>query len=197
MTSPGLPISTERLVLRSFQRSDLAGYAEYRMLPALKRHFDLPVRDLCDCQAALERACRQVRLHRPGDALALAVTRAADDVLLGEVSLTWTDATAAQAEMGFVFNPKHGRRGYATEAVRAVLDFGFEAFGFHRVFVRCAAKNGRALRLLRGLGMRIEAHFREHALYQGEWDDELHFAILEREWRRGPAVTELERHRVA
>ena len=83
------------------------------------------------------------------------------------------------------------------EAVRAVLDFGFEAFGFHRVFVRCAAKNGRALRLLGGLGMRIEAHFREHALYQGEWDDELHFAILEREWRRGPAVTEIERHRVA
>ena len=48
--------------------------------------------------------------------------------------------------------------------------------------------------------MRLEAHYREHALFQGEWDEELHFAILDREWGRSPRVHEFNRfhiHRVA
>jgi RimJ/RimL family protein N-acetyltransferase len=197
MTSPELPIVTERLLLRPFSATDLDAFSEYHLLPALQWHFDSPVRDRVECKAALETACRQVRLHRPGDIVTLAVTRAADNAVVGEVSMIWTDATAAQAELRFAINPRYGRRGYGTEAVAAILDFGFEAFGFHRVFVRCGAKNSRAVKLLKSLGMRLEAHFREHALYRGEWNDELLFAILEREWRRGPAVKEFERHRVA
>jgi len=52
--------------------------------------------------------------------------------------------------------------------------------------------------LLQQLGMRLEAHYREHALFQGEWDEELHFAILDREWQRSTTVKDLPpRHRVA
>src|SRR5690606_20176399 len=113
------------------------------------------------------------------------------------VSLRWTDATAAQAELRFVFNPLYRRQGYATEAVRAALDIGFDECGFHRVFARCGADNQRSARLLKALGLRLEAHYREHALFQGDWDEELHFAILDREWRRGEKVKELSRHMVA
>jgi RimJ/RimL family protein N-acetyltransferase len=45
--------------------------------------------------------------------------------------------------------------------------------------------------------MRLEAHYREHALFQGEWDEELHFAVLDREWSRGSKVREITRHKVA
>lgn len=197
MTSPDLPISTDRLVLRSFTRDDFAGYAAYRRLPELQRHFDRPARDDAECRAALDMACRQNRITRPGDILTLAVTRARDNTVLGEISLTWTDATAAQAELDCILNPRFTGLGYAREAVRAALDHGFERFAFHRVFARCAAGNTRAVRLLKGLGMRLEAHFREHALYRGEWDDELLFAVLRREWRRGAEVKEFDRHRVA
>jgi RimJ/RimL family protein N-acetyltransferase len=48
------------------------------------------------------------------------------------------------------------------------------------------------------MGMRLEAHYREHALFQGEWDEELHFAILDREWQRSTKVENLPvRNRVA
>ncbi len=57
----------------------------------------------------------------------------------------------------------------------------------HRIFARCAARNESSAKLLKRLGMRLEAHYREHALFQGEWDEELHFAILDREWGRGLA----------
>jgi RimJ/RimL family protein N-acetyltransferase len=96
-----------------------------------------------------------------------------------------------------VFSPLYRRQGYASEAVRAALDCGFDVFGFHRVFARCGADNQRSARLMKALGMRLEAHYREHALFNGEWDEELHFAILDREWRRDIKVREITRHMVA
>jgi RimJ/RimL family protein N-acetyltransferase len=197
MTSPDLPIETERLSLRPFEKSDLEAVIAYYSLPEVQRYLDWKARDRVEVKAALEAMCAQRRLNRPGDTVTLAVVRRSDDELLGQVSVRWTDATAAQGELRFVFNPLYRRQGYATEAVKATLDFAFDHFGLHRVFARCGADNQRSARLMKAIGMRLEAHYREHALFQGEWDEELHFAILDREWRRGAKVKEISRHMVA
>jgi RimJ/RimL family protein N-acetyltransferase len=141
--------------------------------------------------------CAQTRLTRPGDTLCLAVERRNDAALVGLVSLKWTDATASQSELRFLFNPAHRRQGYPAEGLRKALDVAFDDLGFHRVFARCSAKSQSSARLLKDLGLRLEAHYREHALFQGEWDEELHFAILDREWQRGTQIKELHRHLVA
>lgn len=197
MTSSGLPIFTQRLLLRSFVPADLDQLCAYYTLPALQRYLDRPSRDRTGCRAALQGLIRQHRLTRPGDILTLAVAHADDGVLLGHVSFLWTNAHAAQAELRFVFNPQYGGQGFATEAVRVAIDYGFDTFDFHRIFARVSAANLPAVRLLKGLGMRLEAHFKEHALYEGEWDEELHFAILDREWRRDTKVKSIDWHRVA
>lgn len=188
-----LPIETERLNLRPFQKSDLDAMMAYHALPEVQRYLDWKARDRVEVKAALDAMVKQSRLTRPGDTIHLAVTRTTDDLLIGQVSLRWTDATAGQAELRFIFSPFHRKQGYATEAVRAVMDAGFDNFGFHRIFARCAGKNQPSARLLKGIGMRLEAHYREHALFQGEWDEELHFAILDREWRRSEKVRDFPR----
>ena len=197
MNSCSLPIFTQRLLLRTFAETDLDALNAYYTLPSLRRYLDRPARDLADTKLALQAMRRQYRLNRPGDAFTLAVIRIEDDALLGHVSFLWTDATAAQAELRFVFNPRYTGHGYAGEAVRVAMDYGFDSFGFHRIFARCSAANQPAVRLLKGLDMRLEAHFREHALYHGDWDEELHFAILDREWRRDNKVKDIQWHRVA
>lgn len=197
MSSFDLPITTSRLELRPFETSDLAGVAEYYGLPEVQRYLDWKARDPVEMKAALDAMVQQHRLNRPGDAVSLAVCRKSDDALIGHVSLRWTDATAGQAELRFAFNPLYRRQGYATEAVHAAISAGFDGFSFHRIFARCGADNVRSAKLLKDIGMRLEAHYREHALFQGEWDEELHFAILDREWRRGEKVKELNRHMVA
>jgi RimJ/RimL family protein N-acetyltransferase len=197
MNAPDLPIDTERLSLRYFEKTDLEAVMAYHALPEVQRYLDWKARDKVECKAALDGMCAQRRLNRPGDTLTLAVERQADGLLIGQVSLRWTDATAAQSEVRFVFNPLYRRQGYASEAVRAVFDLGFDHYGFHRIFARCGAKNQPSARLMKGLGMRLEAHYREHALFQGEWDEELHFAVLDREWRRGTKVKEISTHLVA
>lgn len=190
-------LNTDRLILRPFERADLDALAAYYSLPEVQRYLDWKARDRVEIKSALDAMRKETRLTRPGDTLTLAVIRKVDGLLLGQVTLRWTDATAGQAEIRFVFNPLFRRQGYASEAVRAAIDFGFNTYRFHRVFARCAGSNLASSRLLRGLGLRLEAHYREHALFQGEWDEELHFAVLDREWRRGAKVTEIGRSKVA
>jgi RimJ/RimL family protein N-acetyltransferase len=193
----GVTIETSRLMLRPFEKSDLDAVMSYHALPEVQRYLDWKARDRVEVKAALDAMVNQHRLTRPGDTIHFAVIRKSDQQLVGQVSLRWTDATAGQAEIRFVFSPAVRRQGYATEAVAAAMDYGFENFRFHRIFARCAGKNIASSRLLKSIGMRLEAHYREHAMFQGEWDEEMHFAILDREWQRGAKVKEISRHLAA
>jgi RimJ/RimL family protein N-acetyltransferase len=196
MSSPYFPIETGRLILRTFERADLDAVLAYHALPDVQRYLDWKARDKSEVRAALEAMQQQVSLQRPGDTLTLAIVRQADGAMMGQVSLRWHDATAGQGELRFLLNPVYRGQGYAEEAVRSIVDLAFDHFRIHRIFARCDARNSRAAKMLQRLGMRLEAHYREHALFQGDWDEELHFAILDREWRRSDKVRELT-HRIA
>ena len=192
-----LTLKTDNLILRPFERSDLDDVLSYYSLPEVQRYLDWKARDRSEAKTAFDAMRKQTRLTRPGDILTLAVVRKADGAVMGHVSLRWTDATAGQGEIRFAIGPAYRRRGYATEAVKAVMTLAFEGFRMHRIFAVTAGQNQASAKLLRSIGMRLEAHYREHALFMGEWDEELHFAVLAREWLRGSKVRELAQYKVA
>ena len=78
---------------------------------------------------------------------------------------------------------KRQGQGYATEAARALLALAFESYGLHRVFGRLEARNVASARVLERIGMRREAHLVENEWIKGEWQSELVYALLAREWR--------------
>ena len=192
-----LTLKTDRLILRPFERSDLDDVLSYYSLPEVQRYLDWKARDKSEAKTAFEAMRKQKRLTRPGEILTLAIVRKSDGAVMGHVSLRWTDATAGQGEIRFAIAPVYRRHGYCREAVSAMMDLAFDEYRLHRIFAVTAGDNEASARLLRNLGMRLEAHYREHALFQGEWDEELHFAVLSREWKRGAKVHELPRHKVA
>lgn len=192
-----LTLKTDRLILRPFERSDLDDVLGYYSLPEVQRYLDWKARDKSEAKAAFEAMRKQKRLTRPGETLTLAIVRKSDGAVMGHVSLRWTDATAGQGEIRFAVAPVYRRHGYCREAVTAMMDLAFDEYRLHRIFAVTAGDNEASAKLLRNLGMRLEAHYREHALFQGEWDEELHFAVLSREWKRGAKVHELPRHKVA
>ena len=195
MTHP--TIKTDRLILRPFEKTDLKAVLDYYLLPDVQRYLELKVRDEEEAKAAFDTLRKQTRLTRPGEILTWAVVDRSDGRVGGHVSLKWVDATASQGEVRFALAPAFRRKGYGSEAVKAVINFGFKEHRLHRIFARTSGRNEASARLLKNLGMRLEAHYREHALFQGEWDEELHFAILDREWQRGTKVREISRHQVA
>ena len=198
MSTLSLPIETDRLILRTFERSDIDDLRAYHALPSLQRYLFTRTRDAAEVAGALNVMRGHVSLQRPGDTLTLAMVRKGDRALMGHVSLHWSDATAGQGEVRFCINPSYSGQGFTNEALSAVFDLAFDHFHIHRVFARCDGRNHHSIKLMQQMGLRLEAHYREHALFQGEWDEELHFAILDREWQRSTKVKDLPvRHRVA
>ena len=109
--------------------------------------------------------------------------------LVGDVSLLWASEAHRQGELGFVLHPSHQGNGYATEASRPMLAFAFEELGLHRVVGRLEPRNAGSARVLEKLGMRREAHLVENEWVKGEWQSELVYALLAREWRDGSPGT--------
>lgn len=180
--APDLPIETERLRLRPFSRGDVDAMFAYRQRDDVARYlFDEPM-SRETCAEAVQARTVQTGWQEEGDKLILAVERKQDHAMIGEVSLILRNEVARQGELGYIFHPDYHGFGYATEAALGLLRAGFEAARLHRIYARCDARNVSSYRLMERLGMRREAHFREHILVKGVWDEELIYAMLEDEW---------------
>lgn len=179
---PNYPIETERLQLRPFTRGDVDAVYSYRSREDVCRFlFDEPM-SRQTCAETIQARISQLGLEEEGDRIVLAVERKADGELIGEVSLIWRSVESRQAEIGYIFNPVAQGQGFASEAARALMDVGFAGAGMHRIYARCDARNAASARVMERLGMRREAHFRDHVLVKGKWDEEYIYAVIESEW---------------
>jgi aminoglycoside 6'-N-acetyltransferase len=75
-------------------------------------------------------------------------------------------------------NRQYQRKGFATEAVTAVLNFCFQAAGLHRVAAFCDSRNSAAGRVFEKCGMRREGEFRQDRWVNGEWVNTVWHAML-------------------
>ena len=117
-----------------------------------------------------------------GDWLGAVAVERESGIVVGEVGLFWISDRDRTAEIGFIFDPRHQGKGFATEASQALLEWAFGGAGLHRVIGRTEARNTASNRVLEKLGMRLEAHFVENEWVKDEWQSELVYAILDREW---------------
>ncbi|MFF9203236.1 GNAT family N-acetyltransferase [Streptomyces sp. NPDC014986] len=175
------PVTTERLVLRLFTADDLDDMHAYQGLPEVARFLYRPPRDRGRCAEVIERIGKGTSWKEDGDNLTLAVCRRDVPGVIGEVQVTLSSAYARQAEIGWVFHPDHGGRGYATEAALALRDLAFQQLGVHRLFARIDADNTASERLCERLSMRREAHLIENDRDDRGWGSEYVYAVLARE----------------
>jgi RimJ/RimL family protein N-acetyltransferase len=89
-----------------------------------------------------------------------AITSEADGVV-GAITLRLT-LTHRRAELGYWVGRPFWNRGYATEAARAVLRFGFEGLGLNRIHASHLTRNPASGRVMAKAGLRFEGTFREH-----------------------------------
>jgi RimJ/RimL family protein N-acetyltransferase len=180
--APDWPLETERLLLRPHDEADLEAFHAIRSQPEVVLYlYDEPL----TLEQAREKVTRLVRsrtLDAEGDWLSAAVILRETGAYLGDVAFHWVSVQHRTGEIGFALDPAHQGHGFATEAARAMIDWGFGSFGLHRVIGRTEARNAASARVLERLGMRLEAHLIENEWVKGEWQSELVYAILDREW---------------
>ena len=176
------PIVTDRLVLRPFRTSDADALYDLRSRPEVTRYLYWPEATPEGVRDVIAQRLTMTKLAAEGDALVLAVEVAQTGQMIGEVDLSLVSIEHRHAEIGAILHPDHQGRGYAAEAVKALLDLAFITLKLHRVTAQTNAGNEASARAMTRLGMRQEGHLRECVRFAGKWHDELVFAILADEW---------------
>ncbi|HEX5004095.1 MAG TPA: GNAT family N-acetyltransferase [Gemmatimonadales bacterium] len=170
MTGPALPeLRTARLLLRPFQPADAAGVQRLAGDRAIAEN-TLTVPHPYPDGAAEAWIATHAGAYAEGKRATFAVTLAGEATLVGAIGL---DITAAdrRAELGYWIGRPWWNRGFATEAGRAVLEFGFGPLGLHRIMARHFLRNPASGRVIEKLGMEREGVLRHHALKWGVFED--------------------------
>lgn len=180
----GPVIVTKRLILTRLRADDASTLFAYRSDPLVSRY-------QCWAPATLEDAIQfvesqeRVLFDTPGTWFQFAIRLSESDRMVGDLGMRFPNEDARQVEIGFTIVPSSQRMGYGTEAVRGALDYLLGRLGKHRVFASVDPRNTASISLLKRVGMRQEAHFRESLWIRGEWADDLVFGVLGSEWNSG------------
>jgi RimJ/RimL family protein N-acetyltransferase len=181
--SPDWPLETERLTLRPFEEGDFDSLYAMQSDAEVARWLYEEPRNAEETRKLLAVKIAGSAFRSEGDWLSAAVVERETGALVGDVALNWRSEQHKTGELGFIFMPGHQGKGYATEAARAILDWAFATIGLHRVVGRTEVRNTASARVLEKLGMRLEAQLVENEWVKGEWQSELAYAILAREWQ--------------
>jgi RimJ/RimL family protein N-acetyltransferase len=182
--SAGTPvrIETARLVLRELREEDWEAVLAYQSDPRYLRYYEWESRSADEVRAFLGMLIgRQSEV--PRTKFQLAIELKADGRMIGNCGARLPEAGSRVADIGYELAPDEWGKGYATEAARAMRNYGFEVLGAHRVWATCVADNVGSAHVLEKLGLRLEGRLRDNAFYKGRWWDELIYGMVESEWR--------------
>jgi ribosomal-protein-alanine N-acetyltransferase len=163
-----LPITTDRLRLKSFELGDAeAMHAVYSDEEVMRQVGDGPVADI----GATEGMLRQCIAHQEEHGFSFwAVVEAASGAVIGDAGLYLLEGRGPEIEVGYTLGRAWWGRGYATEAAGACVAVAFNQLGAREVVAVADPANAASLRVLDKLGMaRVgsrTAYGREHAFYR-------------------------------
>ncbi len=174
-------LSTDRLLLREFVSDDWRAVHEYASDADVVRYLAWGPNAEQQTRAFVDRAIAQ-QGDEPRRDFMLAVALKDGGRLIGGAGLHVSRPAHRTAYVGYCLNPRFWGSSYATEAVRALVAFGFGEQGLHRIFATCDTDNGASARVLEKSGFLREGHMREHRMQKGRWRDSFIYAILEDGW---------------
>ena len=177
-----LSLTTERLVLRDFRESDWQAVHKYGSDPQVVRHVEFGPNTKEETRSFIKRAVASQK-EEPRRSYELAVVLRAKDRLIGGCSIYISNPDHREGSIGYIFNRHFWRQGYATETARALLGFGFDKLGLHRIFSTCDPRNIASKRVLEKIGMQREGRLREHRWVKERWRDSFLYGILDHEWK--------------
>lgn len=181
MSETGIRYPTARLLLREFVEADWPAVFAYQSDSRYLRYYLWTERKEADVRHFVDRLLAWQR-ESPRLKYQLAITLPETGRLIGNCGIRMAQADAVEAELGYELAPDQWGRGYATEAAQAMIEYGFERLGVHRIWASCIAKNRASARVLEKVGMRLEGRLREKQWMKGRWWDTLLYGLLEDEW---------------
>lgn len=180
-----LLLHTKHLLLRDLVADDWPAVHEYATDPEVVRYMPWGPNTEQQTRDFISSAISQQQ-EMPRRQYELAVILKEKDQLIGCCGLRLSRPEHKGGDFGYCFNRQFWGQGYATQAARAIVEFGFRRCGLHRIFATCDARNNASRRVLERLGMRREGHFLQDKWERQQWTDTFLYAILADEWQTNP-----------
>ena len=148
------PLVTERLLLRRSRPEDAEVISAYRSDPEVHRYQGWERTDPQGVRAEIE----EMTGRAPGEAggwVQLSVEERESGRLVGDVGLSPADGEPGVIKVGYTMSPAFQGRGYATEAVGALIGYAFDALGVEIVRAYASAENVASIRVAEKVGMKL------------------------------------------
>jgi ribosomal-protein-alanine N-acetyltransferase len=173
-------LETTRLILRPFtvaDARDVQRLAGEREIASTTLNVPHPYED---GMAEQWIGTHQEKYER-GELVNFAIVRRADNALIGAIGLRITPQHT-HAELGYWLGTPYWNAGYGTEAARAVVAYGFERLGLHRIHASHMTRNPASGRVLQKIGMHYEGCLRQHVNKWEVFEDLALYGILQSEY---------------
>jgi RimJ/RimL family protein N-acetyltransferase len=177
----------QQVILREFTGADLADSMRIVGDDEVTSWLSFDSRSEDEARVMLDGVLARAR-QEPRTEYYLAVALPADRGVIGFTRLGLAGVRAAK--LGVAIRRSAWGHGYATDASRALITFGFGALGLHRISAAAGPDNIASIAVLERLGMAYEGRIRDHVFTNGAWRDSLLYSLLTSEWAPGQqAVT--------
>lgn len=173
------PIRTERLLLRRLKPEDAPAYYTLRSSPEVMLYLQRPL--VQSEEEALAQIKEQLQAQDEGKMVVWAIANLLDE-FIGVAGYWRMQLEHQRSEVGYMLPVNYHGQGYATEALREILAFGFNQLKLHKIEADVDPKNTASLRLLKRFGFQHEASFRENRYFNGEFHDSCWLGLLREEW---------------
>jgi RimJ/RimL family protein N-acetyltransferase len=176
-------LATDRLLLREFLTQDWHAVFAYQAAPRFLRSAPWTHRLPEDVEHLVQDFIGWQH-EQPRCKYQLAIVLPTTHLVIGTCGIRMATAHAQEAELGYELHPDYWGQGYAIEAARTILAFGFHTLPLQRVWAQCLAENTASVRVLERLGMRPERCQRQqHTWMQHRRWDHVVYTIDRTKWQ--------------
>lgn len=179
LSNVGITLETERLLLRPFCMDDVEAVASYSHNMQAMRFMDLPPQTWDSTRRFVAGLVEEGQPNAKGDWHFAVDLKERPGALIGAARIGVPDpGHSHEASLGYAMNSRHWGVGYATEAARRLLRFGFDELGLERIWAFAAVDNAASRRVMVKSGMRLEGILRRHRLLSSGWRDSALYACV-------------------
>lgn len=171
-------LETERLLLRRITIDDVNEIMELRGNPETMKYIPRPL--ITSKEEALEHFKMIDEKIEANVGINWAITIKGNPKLIGTIGHYRIQPENHRCEIGYMILPQYNGKGYVTEAIRVVLEYGFNDLNMHSIEAVIDPDNVASERVLQKNGFVKEAHILENELWNGKFWDTVIYSILKR-----------------
>jgi len=177
-----LQLETERLLLRPIELTDAEAILSYRSDAETNKYQGWIPTSIADVNYFIHYKVSQ-EINLPGTWLQFVIIHKESNEIIGDIGVHFLSADTYQVELGCTLSKTYHGKGFAGEALRVMINYLFNTLDKRRIMASIDPRNDSSIKLYERLGFRKEAHFRESIYLNGEWVDDLVYALLKKEWK--------------